>query len=295
MTPAFLEDAQMAHLSHGRAGALLGCDNRRRARGAGPAPVNFRRDVQPILRDYCYASHGPEQQVNGLRLDRRADAMRGGTQSVIGPGNAEGSRLYHRLVGTSVGVQMPPTGSLRAEQIAVLKAWIDQGAEWPDDLAGAAPSPPVDPDAERLATLIRDRDRAGVETLLRKNPRAAAARASAGSTPLMFAALYGDAALMKGLIDRGADLGAANVAGATALMWAVPNADTMRLLLASDVNVAARSEDGRTALVTAAGIVGSAPAVRLLLEYGAPRFRRPRAIRPRCGKPPASTTPTFSG
>jgi hypothetical protein len=45
--------------------------------------------------------------MNGLGLDRRADAMRGGTQSVIGPGNAEGSKLYHRLAGTSVGTQMP--------------------------------------------------------------------------------------------------------------------------------------------------------------------------------------------
>ena len=102
------------------------------------SPVDFRRDVQPILRDHCYACHGREQQMNGLRLDRRAAAMRGGTQSVIGPGNAEGSRLYHRLIGKSVGPQMPPTGPLGPEQIAVLKAWIDEGAEWPDDLASTA-------------------------------------------------------------------------------------------------------------------------------------------------------------
>lgn len=259
-------------MAHFRMAALTVCVAAATVTGfaaQAPSPVDFRRDVQPILRDHCYACHGPEQQMNGLRLDRRADAMRGGTQSVIGPGNAEGSRLYHRLVGKSVGAQMPPTGPLGAEEIAVLKAWIDHGAEWPDDLAGVRPSPPVDPDAERLAILIRDRDRGGVEALLRRNPRAAGARASGGSTPLMFAALYGDATLMKRLIDLGAEPGASNSAGATALMWAVPNTAKMRPLLASDVDVDARSEDRRTALVIAAGIVDSTPAVTLLLEYGA--------------------------
>jgi hypothetical protein len=234
-----------------------------------PPQVDFRRDVQPIFREHCYACHGPDQQMNGLRLDRRADAMRGGTQSVIGPGNADGSRLYHRLIGKSVGPQMPPTGPLGAKQVAVLKAWIDQGAEWPDDLAGVAPPPAVDPDAERLTGLLRDGDRAGVEEMLRKNPRAARARATGASTPLMFAALYGDVGLMKRLIDAGAEPGASNIAGATALMWAVPDTDKMRLLLGSGVNVDARSDDRRTALVIAAGIVGSAPAVTLLLEHGA--------------------------
>ena len=245
------------------------------------ARVDFARDVQPILRDHCYACHGPEQQMNGLRLDRRADAMRGSGQSVIGPGNADGSKLYHRLIGTSMGTRMPPTGPLSQEQIAVLKTWIDQGAEWPDDLAGAPPSPPVDPDSERLAGLIRDGDRAPVEDLLRTSPRAARGRASGGSTPLMYAALYGDVALMKRLIELGAEPGAANVAGATALMWSVPYADKMRVLLASDVNVDARSEERRTALVMAAGMVGSAPAVRLLLEYGASPFVA------KAGDPPA--------
>src|SRR5207249_12335675 len=48
---------------------------------AGPAvaKVDFGRDVQPILRQQCYGCHGPNQQMNGFRLDRRRDAMRGGT------------------------------------------------------------------------------------------------------------------------------------------------------------------------------------------------------------------------
>jgi mono/diheme cytochrome c family protein len=231
--------------------------------------VDFRRDVQPIFREHCYACHGPEQQMNGLRLDRRADAMRGGSQSDIGPGNADGSRLYHRLIGTRFGQQMPPTGTLGAAQVAVIKSWIDQGAEWPDDLAGGMPAPPIDHEAEELTALVRNGDRTGIEEMLRRNPRVARTRAAGGSTALMFAAEYGDAGLMKKLIDAGAEPGAANSSGATALMWAVPDTDKMRLLLGSGVDADARSEDRRTALLIASGIVGSAPAVRLLLEYGA--------------------------
>src|SRR5262245_59202970 len=84
-----------------------------------PAPrVDFRHDVQPILRNRCYGCHGPEQQMNGFRLDRRADALRGGTQTVIGPGNAEGTLLYRRLIDARASIRMPPTGPLPANEIA---------------------------------------------------------------------------------------------------------------------------------------------------------------------------------
>src|SRR2546423_14091831 len=91
-----------------------------------PNTVDFAKDVQPLLRQSCYGCHGPTQQMNGFRLDRRRDAMRGGTIAVIGPGNGDGSRLYQRLIGSQYGVQMPPTGALRPEQVAMIKAWIDQ-------------------------------------------------------------------------------------------------------------------------------------------------------------------------
>ena len=207
--------------------------------------------------------------MSGFRLDRRADALRGGTQSDIGPGNAQGSRLYHRLIGTAFGLQMPPAGRLSDGQIDTIKQWIDEGAVWPDAVAGETPAPPADPDATRLMTLIRDDHRPAIDELLRKNARAANARGTRGSTPLMAAALYGDAALVKRLLTAGADPNAANSAGATALMWAVPDPDKMRLLLDAGADVNARSEDRRSALVVTSGIVGAAPALRLLLEYGA--------------------------
>src|SRR4029079_6928737 len=69
------------------------------------ATVDFVRDVQPILKESCIGCHGPNQQMNGFRLDRRRDAMRGGTIAVIGPGNSEGSRLYQGLIGNRYGQQ----------------------------------------------------------------------------------------------------------------------------------------------------------------------------------------------
>ncbi|HUR32559.1 MAG TPA: c-type cytochrome domain-containing protein, partial [Vicinamibacterales bacterium] len=77
---------------------------------AAPDRVDFARDVQPILRQRCVGCHGPGQQMLGLRLDRRRDALRGSTfGTVIGPGNGEASRLYLRISGTTRGSQMPPT------------------------------------------------------------------------------------------------------------------------------------------------------------------------------------------
>src|SRR6185369_6363322 len=56
------------------------------------AKVDFRRDVQPIFKQFCIECHGPSQQQHGFRLDRRHDAMRGGTTTVIVPGSSAVSR-----------------------------------------------------------------------------------------------------------------------------------------------------------------------------------------------------------
>ena len=92
-----------------------------------PDKVSFRRDIQPLLKQYCVDCHGASQQMGGFRLDRRRDALKGGTIAVIAPGNSTGSRLYHKLIGNQFGTQMPPTGPLKQEQINLFKAWIDQG------------------------------------------------------------------------------------------------------------------------------------------------------------------------
>ena len=77
--------------------------------------VDFRRDVQPLLKHYCIECHGPSQQMHGFRLDRRRDAMRGGTVVMIKPGSAETSRMYLKLIGSQYGPHMPRRATLLPE------------------------------------------------------------------------------------------------------------------------------------------------------------------------------------
>ena len=97
--------------------------------------IDFATHVQPIFRGRCEACHGSTNAMNGLRLDRRSDAMRGGHSGpAILPGNSQESRLVHMVAGYRVKVVMPPVGDpLSAAEIGVLRAWIDQGAHWPEE------------------------------------------------------------------------------------------------------------------------------------------------------------------
>src|SRR5262249_45487703 len=186
--------------------------------GQTPTKIDFGRDVQPIFKAHCIGCHGPSQQMNGFRLDRRRDAMRGGTLAMIAPGNSEASRFYLKLIGDQYGPQMPPTGALRADQIAVLKAWIDQGAEWPDELSGDIPSPAPDPKAIAMMNALRDGNKAAFTQLVRRYPDPGNLRGAGGTTTLMYAVLYGDANSVRLLLSRNADPNLKNEAGATALM-----------------------------------------------------------------------------
>jgi len=114
---------------------------------------------------------------------------------------------------------MPPAGPLSDAQIAIIEQWIDEGANWPDAASGETPVPPADPAAARLIAAIRGGDRRAVDAQLSDDAAAARARGANGTPPLMAAALYGDAALVQRLLAAGADPGASNGAGATALMW----------------------------------------------------------------------------
>src|SRR6266545_1835673 len=94
--------------------------------------VSYEQQVRPILANRCFSCHGPRQQQSGLRLDLRQNALRGGDYGVvIVPGKSAESKLIQRLVGSDAGLQMPPTGALPPEEIAVLRNWIDSGADMP--------------------------------------------------------------------------------------------------------------------------------------------------------------------
>ena len=123
--------------------------------------------------------------MGGMRLDRRSSAMGIRSGTTIGPGNADGSRLYLKLISTKFGGRMPPTGPLSPEQISLIKAWIDQGAAWPDDLAGEkAPTSP-DPRAARIMETLRSGDRQTFMRLLREDPEAVKLKGAGGSTPFV--------------------------------------------------------------------------------------------------------------
>jgi len=102
--------------------------------------VDFSKDIEPILSSRCILCHGTGQQMKGLRLDNRQDALRGGEAGmVILPGDSAGSKLIHLVGAVNPDKVMPPAGNrLTAAEVGTLRAWIDQGAEWAlDDPATA--------------------------------------------------------------------------------------------------------------------------------------------------------------
>jgi len=95
------------------------------------APVEFNRDVRPILSDKCFQCHGPDAKAKNIpmRLDVEAEAK----ARAIVAGKPDESELIRRITSESKAKKMPPvyTGhSISEKEIAVLRDWIAQGAEW---------------------------------------------------------------------------------------------------------------------------------------------------------------------
>jgi hypothetical protein len=101
-----------------------------------PERIEFNRDVRPILADKCFACHGPDsaKREAGLRLDTfEGAAAKRDSGAAIVPRQVEASQLWQRVIHTDNDLRMPPdsTGkSLEPRQLAVLKRWIEQGAEY---------------------------------------------------------------------------------------------------------------------------------------------------------------------
>ena len=104
---------------------------RAEAREGQAAPVSFSRDILPLLEANCLSCHGADVQLAKLDLRTRESALAGGAHGpALVPGNADESRLFRRISGAEVPA-MPMSGDrLTAVQIAAIKAWIDQGANW---------------------------------------------------------------------------------------------------------------------------------------------------------------------
>ena len=117
--------------------------------------VDFNRQIRPILSDNCFACHGPDEQQRqvGFRLDTRQGAFadRGGYRVIV-PGNSAGSKLYQKIAHEDEIFRMPPPVAerkLNAEQIDLIRRWIDEGAKWEEHWAFVAPKRAALPEVKR--------------------------------------------------------------------------------------------------------------------------------------------------
>lgn len=103
-------------------------------------PVDFSRDIQPMLERSCVACHSGEHPKGGFQMTTRASFIRGGKrgEAVVIPGKANISPLIHFVQDQVEDMEMPPVAkreklpALTIGETANLRAWINQGANWPD-------------------------------------------------------------------------------------------------------------------------------------------------------------------
>ncbi len=127
------------------------------ANGRGPSgasnqpPVDFNREIRPILSENCFMCHGPDEKTRmaRLRFDTREGAF--SKPGIIVPGNSGQSELIRRITSNDDAVRMPLPASgrtLTEDQIARLRRWIDEGAKWNTHWAYLPPRRPEVPRTE---------------------------------------------------------------------------------------------------------------------------------------------------
>lgn len=237
---------------------------------AASKKVDYKQDIKPLLAQKCYSCHGPEVQQAGLRLDLRQNALRGGDYGpVIKIGDSAASKLIRRVVDGDGGLQMPPTGALSDDEIGLLRAWIDQGAEFRTDIVTEAPRLQVDTQVSGLIAAVRAGNRPEIERQIAANPEAVQGMDGGGSTPLHHAAGYGPLANVELLINKGADVNAKNSRRSTPLHWAIHDEAKVRLLLSKGAEINTKQAQGRTPLFLAAMLGDGVPTMQLLFARGA--------------------------
>src|SRR5262245_52752884 len=94
-------------------------------------PIDYSRQIKPLLKDHCYSCHSALKQQAKLRLDTVASITKGGKSGpAIKPGDLAASLLLERVADEDDSSRMPPEGKpLTADQIALLKQWISEGAK----------------------------------------------------------------------------------------------------------------------------------------------------------------------
>ena len=129
--------------------------------------VDYNWDVRPILSDYCFRCHGPDEKARqaGLRLDTAGGAYaalrRPGTFAIV-PGKPAESQMIFRITHANVAVRMPPQVAnkvLSPQQVEILRAWIAQGAEYKPHWAFTAPQKAAVPSVPAAPSILNDIDR----------------------------------------------------------------------------------------------------------------------------------------
>ncbi len=149
---------------------------------AAAAPVDFNREIQPLLSENCYHCHGPDgnKREAKLRLDR-ADGPEGAFRTdsgitVIKPGDSKNSELVSRIFATDEDDVMPPPKSnrkLTPAQRDLIKRWVEEGAKWGEHWAFVAPKRPAVPGAAEFGAGVeaaRQRDAAKAAELVKQLP-----------------------------------------------------------------------------------------------------------------------------
>ena len=112
---------------------------------AATKPVDFLREIRPILSDACFQCHGPDEATRMAKL--RLDTKEGALAKVVIPGNATNSPLIQRISETKSARKMPPSHAkiqLNETQISTLKRWVEEGANWQEHWSFLPPkTPPI--------------------------------------------------------------------------------------------------------------------------------------------------------
>ncbi len=121
-----------------------------------PEEIDFNFHVRPILSNNCFLCHGPDPSSReaDLRLDEEQYTLmsRDGSKPAIVPGNADASLIMQRVESHDPAFRMPPPETnkqLTPTEIAILRKWIDDGAEWKPYWAFIPPEDPIVPDQGR--------------------------------------------------------------------------------------------------------------------------------------------------
>src|SRR5437870_2885974 len=102
---------------------------------AATRKIDFSKDIQPIFAESCYECHGGQKQKGGLRLDQKQAALKGGdTGALLVARKSADSLIILAVAGAKEDLARMPKKKdpLTDAQIGLLRAWIDQGAEWPE-------------------------------------------------------------------------------------------------------------------------------------------------------------------